>query len=35
MHSDEYHRLYATCLTMAQQSNLPDERFRWLALAKD
>ena len=33
MHSDEYRRLHAVCLTMAQQSNLPDLRARWLALA--
>jgi hypothetical protein len=35
MLSDEYRRLHATCLTMAEQSNLPDARARWLALAKD
>jgi hypothetical protein len=35
MHSDEYRRLHASCLRMAQQSNSPDERARWLALAKD
>jgi hypothetical protein len=35
MLSDEYRRLYATCLTMAKQSNSPDTRARWLALAKD
>jgi hypothetical protein len=35
MHSDEYRRLYAACLTMANQSNLPDVRARWLTLAKD
>ena len=35
MHSDEYRRLYATCLTMAKQSNSPDVRARWLALTKD
>ena len=35
MLSDEYRRLYATCLTMAEQSNSPDVRARWLALAKD
>ena len=35
MHTDDYRRLYATCLTMAEQSNLPDVRARWLALAKD
>jgi hypothetical protein len=33
MHSDEHRRLHAVCLTMAQQSNLPDLRARWLALA--
>jgi hypothetical protein len=35
MLSDEYRRLSATCLTMAEQSNSPDARARWLALAKD
>ena len=35
MHPDEYRRLHASCLRMAQQSNSPDERGRWLALAKD
>jgi hypothetical protein len=35
MLSVEYRRLYATCLTMAKQSNSPDARARWLALAKD
>ena len=35
MLSDEYRRLYATCLTMAEQSNSPDARARWLAVAKD
>jgi hypothetical protein len=34
MHCDEYRRLSATCLTMAKQSNSPDVRARWLALAK-
>jgi hypothetical protein len=34
-HSDEYRRLYATCLAMAKQSNLPEVRARWLTLAKD
>jgi hypothetical protein len=33
MHSDEYRRLYATCLTMAKQSNSAEVRARWLALA--
>ena len=35
MFSGEYRRLYATCLTMAEQSNSPEARARWLALAKD
>ena len=35
MHSDVYRRLYATCLTMSEQSNSPDVRARWLALAQD
>ena len=35
MHSDVYRRLYATCLTMAEQSKPSDVRVRWLALAKD
>jgi hypothetical protein len=35
MHSDEYRRLHATCLQMAEQSNSPDVRARWLALAND
>jgi hypothetical protein len=35
MHSDEYRRLHASCRHMAEQSNSPDERARWLALAKD
>jgi hypothetical protein len=35
MLSDEYRRLYATCLTMAEQSNSPDVQARWLALAKN
>src|SRR4249919_147333 len=35
MHSDVYRRLYATCLTMAEQSNSLDARARWLALAQD
>jgi hypothetical protein len=32
MQPDEYRRLYATCLTMSEQSNLPDVRARWLVL---
>jgi hypothetical protein len=35
MLSNEYGRLYATCLTMAEQSNSPEARARWLALAQD
>jgi hypothetical protein len=35
MQPDEYRRLYTTCLTMSEQSNLPDVRARWLVLAKD
>jgi hypothetical protein len=35
MHSDEYDRLYAAFLSMAQQSSLRDVRTRWLALAQD
>ena len=35
MRSDEYGRLYAAFLSMAQQSNLQDVRTRWLALAQD
>jgi hypothetical protein len=32
--SDEYGRLYAALLSMAQQSNLQDVQTRWLALAQ-
>jgi hypothetical protein len=35
MFSGEYRRLHATCLAMAEQSNSPEARARWLALAKD
>jgi hypothetical protein len=35
MDSDEYRSLSATCLIMANQSNLPDVRARWLVLARD
>jgi hypothetical protein len=35
MRSDEYRRLYAVCITTAEQSNLADVRTRWLALAQD
>jgi hypothetical protein len=32
---DRYHRMQAACLAMARQSNLPDERARWLALSQE
>jgi hypothetical protein len=35
MQPGEYRRLHATCLHMAEQANSPDERARWLVLAKD
>jgi hypothetical protein len=34
MRSDEYRRLYAACLTMAQQSELPNVQARWLTMAQ-
>jgi hypothetical protein len=34
MRTDEYRRLHAACLAMAQQCNLPDLQARWLAMAK-
>ena len=34
MHSDEYRRLHAACVAMAEQSDLPDAKVRWLALAQ-
>jgi hypothetical protein len=34
MGSDEYRRLRAAFLTMAQQSDLPNVQARWLALAQ-
>ena len=34
MHSDEYGRLHAACVAMAEQSDLPDAKVRWLALAQ-
>ena len=34
MGSDEYRRLRAAFLTMAQQSDLPNVQTRWLALAQ-
>ena len=35
MRCDEYHRLHAACLIMAEQSKQPDERARWFTLAQD
>ena len=35
MHCDEYRRLHAACLIMAEQSKQPDERARWFTLAED
>jgi hypothetical protein len=35
MHSDVYRRLYAICLTMAEQSKPSDVRAHWLALARN
>jgi hypothetical protein len=32
---DEYRRLHAACLIMAEQSKQPDERARWFTLAQD
>jgi hypothetical protein len=34
MHSDEYSRLRAACVAMAEQGGLPDARARWLKLAE-
>jgi hypothetical protein len=34
MHSDEYRRLRAACVAMAEQCGLPDARARWLKLAE-
>jgi hypothetical protein len=34
MHSDEYRRLHAACLTMADQSKLPEVQARWRTLAQ-
>jgi hypothetical protein len=34
MHSDEYRRLHAAFLAMAEQSDLPDVQTRWLTLAQ-
>jgi hypothetical protein len=35
MHCDEYRRLHAACLIMAEQTKQPDERARWFTLAQD
>jgi hypothetical protein len=35
MHCDEYRRLHAAFLIMAEQSKQPDERDRWFTLAQD
>jgi hypothetical protein len=35
MRCDEYHRLHAACLIMAEQSKQPEERARWFTLAQD
>jgi hypothetical protein len=32
---DEYRRLHAACLIMAEQSKQAEERARWFALAQD
>jgi hypothetical protein len=34
MHPDEYCRLYAACLVMARQPDLPDVQARWLVMAQ-
>jgi hypothetical protein len=34
MHSEEYRRVRAACVAMAEQSGLPDARARWLKLAE-
>jgi rubrerythrin len=34
MDSEEYRRLYAAFAALAQQSNVPDVRARWIALAR-
>jgi hypothetical protein len=34
MHSDEYRRVRAACVAMAEQCGLPDARARWLKLAE-
>ena len=34
MRSEEYRRLHQVCLDMAQQSELPDARVRWLKVAQ-
>ena len=34
MHPEEYCRLYAACLVMARQPDLPDVQPRWLVMAQ-
>ena len=34
MDSDEYRRLHAAFAALAEQSNIPDVRARWIALAR-
>jgi hypothetical protein len=34
MLSDDYSRLYAACLVMARQPDLPDVQARWLVMAQ-
>ena len=34
MLSDEYSRLYAACLVMARQPDLPDVQARWRVMAQ-
>ena len=34
MGPDEYRRLHAVCLDLADQSNVPDVRLRWLTMAQ-
>ena len=33
MHSEEYRRIFAACLEMADLSNVPEDRARWKAIA--
>jgi hypothetical protein len=34
MRHDEYRRLHTTCLAMADQSDTPEIKARWLAMAE-